>query len=46
MGKHEDKALKNILQGREVEKNVLYRAVKAHLEHKIIVYNNKTIVFD
>ena len=32
--------------GREVEKNVLYRAVKAHLEHKIIVYNNKTIVFD
>ena len=31
--------------GREIEKNVLYKAVKAHLEHKIIVYNSKTIVF-
>ena len=32
--------------GREIEKTVLYRAVKAHLEHKIIVHDNKTIVFD
>ena len=32
--------------GREIEKNVLYKAVKAHLEHKIIVHNNKTIIFD
>ena len=32
--------------GREIEKTVLYRAVKSHLEHKIIVHNNKTIVFD
>ena len=24
--------------GREVEKNVLYRAVKAHLEHKILIH--------
>ena len=32
--------------GREIEKNVLYKAVKAHLNHKIIVHNNKTIVFD
>mgnify|MGYP001162622377 CR=1 FL=1 len=31
--------------GREIEKNVLYNAVKAHLEYRIIVYNNKTIVF-
>ena len=31
--------------GREIERNVLYKAVKAHLEYKIIVYNNKTIVF-
>ena len=32
--------------GREIEKNVLYRAIKAHLNHKIIVHENKTIVFD
>ena len=32
--------------GREIEKTVLYKAVKSHLEHKIIVHNNKTIVFD
>ena len=31
---------------REIEKNVLYRAIKAHLNHKIIVHENKTIVFD
>ena len=31
--------------GREIEKNVLYKAVKAHLENRIIVYNNKTIIF-
>ena len=31
--------------GREIERNVLYKAVKSHLEHKIIVYNNKTLVF-
>ena len=32
--------------GREIEKTVLYRSVKSHLEHKIIVHDNKTIVFD
>ena len=32
--------------GREIEKRVLYQVVKSHLEHKIIVHNNKTIVFD
>ena len=31
--------------GREIEKTVLYKAVKSHLEHKIIVHNNKTIVW-
>lgn len=31
--------------GREVEKQVLARAVKAHLENRIIVHNNRTIVF-
>ena len=32
--------------GREIERSVLYRSVKAHLDHKIIVHDNKTIVFD
>ena len=35
-----------IQSGRQIEKNVLYKAVKAHIEHKIIVYNNKTIIFN
>ncbi len=40
-------SIKDIIQlGREIEKNVLYKAVKSHLEHKIIVHNNKTIIFN
>ncbi len=40
-------SIKDIVQlGREIERNVLYKAVKAHLEHKIVVYNNKTIFFN
>ena len=31
--------------GKDCEKRVLASAVKAHLEHRIIVYGNKTIVF-
>ena len=40
-------SIKDIIQlGREIERNVLYKAVKSHLEYKIIVYNNKTIIFN
>ena len=40
-------SIKNIIQlGREIERTVLYKAVKSHLEYKIIVHNNKTIIFD
>mmetsp|Transcript_6902 Transcript_6902/g.7533 ORF Transcript_6902/g.7533 Transcript_6902/m.7533 type:complete len:302 (+) Transcript_6902:171-1076(+) len=35
-----------IRKGRLLEKNVLVTAVKAHLEDRIIVYNNKCIIFD
>lgn len=31
--------------GKDCEKQVLSTAVKAHLEHRIIVYQNRTIVF-
>lgn len=33
-------------QGEDLEKLVLSRALRWHLEHKILVYNNKTVVFD
>ncbi|MFB5189667.1 formyltetrahydrofolate deformylase [Alicyclobacillus fastidiosus] len=33
------------IAGRQVERSVLARAVKWHLEDKVIVYENKTIVF-
>ena len=40
-------SINDIIQlGREIEKSVLYKAVKSHLNHKIIVYDNKTIIFD
>ncbi len=31
--------------GRDIERNVLARAVKAHLEDRVLVYDNKTVVF-
>lgn len=33
-------------KGQDLEKLVLSRAVKWHLERKVLVYNNKTVVFD
>ena len=39
-------SIKNIMQlGRGIEKAVLYKSVKAHLDYKIIINKNKTIVF-
>ena len=34
-----------ILKGRDLEKIVLSRAIKHHIEHKVLVYNNKTVIF-
>ncbi|MBQ4820394.1 formyltetrahydrofolate deformylase [Aquimarina sp. MMG016] len=34
-----------ILKGRDLEKIVLSRAIKHHLERKVLVYNNKTVIF-
>lgn len=34
-----------ILKGRDLEKIVLSRAIKYHIERKVLVYNNKTIIF-
>jgi len=33
-------------KGQDLEKIVLSRAVRWHLEHKILTYHNKTVVFD
>jgi formyltetrahydrofolate deformylase len=33
-------------KGQDLEKVVLSRAIRWHLERKILVYNNKTVVFD
>ena len=33
-------------KGRDLERVVLARAVRWHLEHRILCYGNKTVVFD
>ncbi|TYP97945.1 formyltetrahydrofolate deformylase [Tenacibaculum adriaticum] len=35
-----------ILKGRDLEKIVLSRALQLHTKHKVMVYNNKTVVFN
>ncbi|MDX1315013.1 MAG: formyltetrahydrofolate deformylase, partial [Eudoraea sp.] len=34
-----------VAKGRDLEKIVLARAVKLHIAHKTMVYNNKTVIF-
>jgi formyltetrahydrofolate deformylase len=43
---HEDSINDYIQKGKDLEKIVLSRAVKLHLQHRILVYHNKTVVFD
>ena len=35
-----------IRKDRDLEKIVLARAIYAHLQHQILVYDNRTVVFD
>ncbi len=35
-----------IAKGRDIEKIVLSRGIKHHIKRKVLVYNNKTVVFD
>ncbi|WOO41749.1 formyltetrahydrofolate deformylase [Rubellicoccus peritrichatus] len=35
-----------VRRGKDLEKNVFAQAIRWHLEHRILVYNNKTVVFD
>ena len=43
---HRDSVADLILKGRDLEKVVLARAVNLHLSHGVLVYGNKTVVFD
>ncbi len=33
-------------EGQDLERRVLYRAVRWHLEHRILCYDNKTVIFN
>ncbi|MEC9340108.1 MAG: formyltetrahydrofolate deformylase [Pseudomonadota bacterium] len=43
---HRDQVVDLVEKGRDIEKIVLSRAVRWHLEHRVLVYGNKTVVFD
>jgi formyltetrahydrofolate deformylase len=43
---HRDSVEDLVRRGRDLEKTCLARAVKWHVEDRILVYNNKTVVFD
>jgi formyltetrahydrofolate deformylase len=42
---HRDTVENMILKGKDVEKLVLSRAIYMHLQHRTLVYNNRTVVF-
>jgi formyltetrahydrofolate deformylase len=42
---HADQVEDLIRKGRDVEELVLSRAVRLHLEDRVLIYNNKTVVF-
>lgn len=42
---HRDSVDDLVRTGKDLEKLVLSRAVKRHLQHKTLVYNNRTVVF-
>ena len=43
---HRDSVQDLVRKGRDLERVVLAQAVRAHLEHRVLVYGNKTAVFD
>jgi formyltetrahydrofolate deformylase len=43
---HRDQLQDLIQKGRDLEKVVLARAVRWHVDHRLLVYGNKTVVFD
>jgi formyltetrahydrofolate deformylase len=43
---HRDQLEDLVQKGRDLERVVLSRAVRWHLEHRILFYGNKTVIFD
>lgn len=43
---HRDAVSDLIIKGQDLEKVVLSRALRRHLERKVLIYNNKTVIFD
>jgi formyltetrahydrofolate deformylase len=43
---HRDSPADLVRKGRDVERAVLSRAIRLHLEDRVLVYDNKTVVFD
>jgi formyltetrahydrofolate deformylase len=43
---HKDSVDDMVRKGRDLEKIVLARAVYAHLQHRVLAYDNRTVVFD
>ena len=43
---HKDAIQDLIRKGRDVERAVLSRAVRWHLEHRVLVHENRTVVFE
>ncbi len=43
---HRDQIADLVEKGRDLERMVLSRAVRWHLEHRILCYGNKTVIFD
>lgn len=43
---HRDSVEDLVQKGKDLEKMVLARAVKWHLENRILVYNNRTVIFN
>lgn len=42
---HQDTIEDLVRKGKDVEKLALARAIRHHLQHQVLVYNNKTVVF-
>lgn len=42
---HKDSVQDMVRKGKDLEKTVLSRAIYYHLQHRVLVYNNKTVVF-
>ena len=43
---HRDALEELVEKGRDLEKMVLSRAVRWHIENRILLYENKTVIFE